>query len=328
MSRRSINNHNGGVAMTVHPHADGTGGATARGHVVGFIGLGAMGQPMASQLLRAGRRVAGFDTNGEAVRRFAENGGTPARDVVDVAAQASRVITCLPNFSAVDEVVGVLAGAQSSGRLEGTILIESSTLSVEQKLAVQSRATAAGIEMFDCPISGTSAQAGNGDLVGYLSGPAGHTAEAVREVLDVICRATYWMGEFGNGIRTKLVANLLVAVHNVAAAEALLLARRAGLDIELVLESVGDGAGSSRMLQVRGPLMARGDTHPATARVDLFQKDIAAIRLLADELGCPTPLLDTSAQIYDLAADNGMRSHDAAAVYRVLDGLPTGVLKS
>lgn len=288
--------------------------------VVGFIGLGAMGQPMTSHLLRAGWQVVGYDVDPDALQLFVDRGGTPARDVSDVAGTTRLIITSLPTFSAVEQVVGALSAYRS--RTAGdTVLVESSTLSVGQKQAVRATAAAAGIEVFDCPVSGTSAQAAAGDLVAYLSGPDGPARESVATVMGAICRATYWMGEFGSGIRTKLVANLLVAVHTVAAAEALLLARRAGLDVDLVLDSVGDGAGSSRMLQVRGPLMAHADTETATARVDLIQKDIAAIRDLADGLGSPTPLLDASSPIYDTAADRGLAGHDAAAVYRVLDEL-------
>lgn len=288
---------------------------------VGFIGLGAMGQPMTSHLLTAGLAVVGYDINPEPLRRFTDGGGIPAHDLRDVISRAEVLITSLPTFDAVREVVAAIADIHRSEAFDTTILVETSTLSVEQKFAVQAMAGASGVEVFDCPVSGTSAQALKGDLVGYLSGPDGPSADTVREVMGAICRATYWMGEFGNGIRTKLVANLLVAVHNVAAAEALLLAGRAGLDIDLVLASVGDGAGSSRMLQVRGPLMASGETHLATARVDLIQKDIVAIRLLATALGSPTPLLDVSSTIYDVAAERGLAGHDAAAVYGVLDGI-------
>jgi putative dehydrogenase len=276
---------------------------------VGFVGLGAMGQPMTSHLLRAGIPVLAFDIDAGAVDRFAANGGTPARDVAEIAERASLVITSLPSFAAVQDVVGVLTD---------TVLIEASTLALGQKLAVRAMADAAGVTVYDCPISGTGAQAVAGDIVAYLSGPEAPALTEVRRVLAAMCRATYWMGEFGNGTRMKLVANLLVTVHNVATAEALLLARRAGLDLDLVLESVGDGAGASRMLAVRGPLMASGAVEQATARVDLFQKDIAAIRSLAAELGCPTPLLDASSPVYDLAAERGMAGHDAAAVFIVL----------
>src|SRR5262245_47684836 len=117
---------------------------------VGFVGLGAMGQPMTAHLARAGIPVLGFDIEAEAVRRFADAGGTPARDVAEIAERASLVITSLPSFAAVEDVVGLLTD---------TILVEASTLALEQKLAIQAKAAAAGVTAYDCPISGTGAQA-------------------------------------------------------------------------------------------------------------------------------------------------------------------------
>jgi L-threonate 2-dehydrogenase len=116
----------------------------------------------------------------------------------------------------------------------------------------------------------------------------------------------------------KLVANLLVAVHTAAAAEALLLAERSGLDPASVLEAVGDGAGSSRMLQVRGPLIEQRRYEPATARVSIFEKDMTAIRALAADVSAPTPLLDTVAPLYSEASRQGRADHDAASVFEVI----------
>lgn len=292
---------------------------TRRPDTIGFIGLGAMGQPMTSTLLNQEFPVIGYDIDADAKQRFARRGGNPAQDIAAVVRQARVVVTSLPSFAAVQRVTEAIVDACQRFSVDDLVLVESSTLTLEQKHAVRIMAATAGIEVYDCPVSGTSAQAAKGDLIAYLSGPQGRGVAEVQQVMSAICRATYWMGEYGNGVKTKLVANLLVAVHNVVTAEALLLARRAGLDVNQVLDSIGDGAGSSRMWQVRGPLMASGEVEHATARVDLFQKDIAAIRQLAQALDSPTPMLDASARIYDRAADAGMFGHDAAAVYCVLD---------
>ena len=131
-------------------------------------------------------------------------------------------------------------------------------------------------------------------------------------------RQIHDLGEFGNGTRLKLVANLLVAVHNLSTAEALLLADRAGLDLDDVLPALVDGAGSSRMLKVRGPLMLRGDYEPATARVEMFRKDLRAIRELADDLATPTPLLSVTSTLYDAAAGQGRADQDTASIYATL----------
>ena len=127
------------------------------------------------------------------------------------------------------------------------------------------------------------------------------------------------MGTFGAGSKMKFIANLLVAIHNVSAAEALVLAMKAGLDPELAYRVVGDGAGSSRMFQVRGPMMVRGDYRDATMKVDVWQKDRAIIADFARALGFPTPLFLASAPIYTAALAAGHGSEDTASVCAVLE---------
>src|SRR5207237_4359368 len=134
----------------------------------------------------------------------------------------------------------------------------------------------------------------------------------VGPVLNAFARAHYYVGPFGAGSKMKFVANLLVAIHNVAAAEAIVLAKKAGLDPAMVVKVIGDGAGSSRMFQVRGPMMARGDYSAATMKLDVWQKDMTIIAEFAREVGCPTPLFAASAPIY-LAANAIGRLHDDTA---------------
>jgi 3-hydroxyisobutyrate dehydrogenase-like beta-hydroxyacid dehydrogenase len=126
------------------------------------------------------------------------------------------------------------------------------------------------------------------------------------------------LGPFGNGTRIKLIANLLVAVHNCAAAEALVLARRAGLDAGLVYEAIKGGAGSSRMFEVRGPMMVAETYQPATMKIDVFDKDLGLIAAFAKETGSPTPLFDAAATLYAEALAGGHGKDDSAAVHAVL----------
>ena len=160
------------------------------------------------------------------------------------------------------------------------------------KVAAQQRLAQAGVTLLDCPLSGTGSQAKVRDIVVYASGLA--TAyRQVAPVMDAFARAHYYVGPFGAGSKTKFVANLLVAIHNVAAAEGLVLAMKAGLDPALTLKVIADGGGSSRMLQVRGPMMVRGDYSNPTMKLDVWQKDMNAIADFAREVGCPTPLFAT-----------------------------------
>ena len=144
----------------------------------------------------------------------------------------------------------------------GSIIIETGTLPLAAKAKARDRLAEKGIILLDCTLSGTGAQAKNRDLAVYASGDAAAIKE-VAPVMDGFARITYEVGEFGNGMKMKLVANLLVAIHNVAAAEAILLGARSGLDPAMIVEVVADGAGGSRMFQVRGPAMVnRSWTRP------------------------------------------------------------------
>lgn len=284
---------------------------------VGFVGLGAMGSPMSRHLLRAGRRVVGYDVSAAALERHRGHGGATVDDPAALRGVADVVVTSLPSAEALETTLDRLA----CGRPAPTRVIEVSTLTLEQKQAAAERAAAAGMRLLDCPVSGTSAQAERGDLIAYLSGAEPDDHPLVDPVLAGMTRRVHDLGPFGNGTRLKLVANLLVAVHNLAAAEALLLAGRSGLDLPTVLPALLDGAGASTMLRVRGPLMVSGRFDPATARVEVFRKDLRAIRQLAAGLGVPTPLLAATSVIYDAAAGQGRSQQDTACVYAVLQRL-------
>jgi 3-hydroxyisobutyrate dehydrogenase-like beta-hydroxyacid dehydrogenase len=134
-------------------------------------------------------------------------------------------------------------------------------------------------------------------------------------------RSWHDLGPFGNGTKVKLLANLLVVVHNLAA-ETLLLAKRAGLDPVAVLPVLADGAGGSRMLEVRGPAMVAGSYEPAAMRVQLFKKDLDLIEAFAREHQSPTPLLEASARWYLEALDQGRAEQDTACLLAVLEAVP------
>jgi putative dehydrogenase len=282
---------------------------------VGFVGLGAMGSPMSRHLLEAGWHVVGHDPSPEAADRHRGHGGEVVDDAGDLRGLVDVVVTSLPTAAALFATLDRWAGADSDA---GLVVVEASTLTLSEKQAARELAQAAGLTLLDAPVSGTSAQAERGDLIIYLSGADAAALESVTPVLGDMTRQVHDLGEFGNGTRLKLVANLLVAVHNLSTAEALLLADRAGLDLEQALPALVDGAGSSRMLEVRGPLMLTGDYEPATARVEMFRKDLRAIRELADDLATPTPLLAVTTALYDAAAGQGRSDQDTASIYATL----------
>ena len=177
--------------------------------------------------------------------------------------------------------------------------------------------TQAGHIALDCPLSGTGAQAKARDLVVYASGDSAAIASCAGLFAD-FARQSADLGAYGNGSRMKFIANHLVAIHNVATAEAMLLAQCAGLDPKMVVDMVGPGAGGSRMFQMRAPMMVEGVYAPATMKVSMWEKDMAIIAEFAAAVGCATPLFTLTQPVYAQAMAMGMGEQDTASVFEVL----------
>jgi L-threonate 2-dehydrogenase len=284
---------------------------------VGIVGLGAMGSAFATNLVAAGFDVLGHDIDPSRADRLRDH-GVRATSLDEVGRAAEVIVTSLPSVSALEEVVAGLETAGGEGDTRRRVLAETGTLPVSAKESAARRLGERGFTVLDTPISGTGAQARTRDLAVYASGDRA-VVESCRDVFAGFARSCHYVGEFGTGMTVKLVANLLVAVHNVAAAEALLLGRRAGVDPRMLLDVLTDGAGTSRMLEVRGPLMLAGEYEPATATVGMFEKDLALISSLAAAHESPTPLLAASEPLYSTAAAQGRRAQDAASVMAVLE---------
>ena len=279
---------------------------------IGMIGLGIMGSAMSANLMRAGYRVIGYDVAAKARSSHRRAGGLVAASGAAVAVQADVIVCSLPSSAALLETAAALAEAPAA-----PVVVETSTLPIAVKEEARRILARRRVILLDCPLSGTGAQARAKDLVVYGSGDR-RAYRRVIPVLDGFARAQYYVGRFGAGSKMKFVANLLVAIHNVAAAEAIVLARTAGLDPAVVVKVIGDGAGSSRMFQVRGPLMAKGDYSNPTMKLDVWQKDMTIIADFARQLGCETPLFAATGPIYTAARAMG-GEQDTAAVCAVLE---------
>jgi 3-hydroxyisobutyrate dehydrogenase-like beta-hydroxyacid dehydrogenase len=284
---------------------------------VGVVGLGIMGAAISTNLIRAGFRVAGHDVDPSRMEALAKAGGAGARSAAEAARASDALITSLPSAAALEAVVAGEGGLLEAPR-RGLIVVETSTLSLEAKERAHAALGAAGIDLLDCPLSGTGAQAANRDLVVLASGDE-TLCERCRPVFDGFARSTRYVGAFGAGSKMKFVANLLVAIHNVSAAEAFTLGMKAGLDPQMVYDVIRDGAGSSRMFEVRGPMMVSGCYEPATMKAGVFQKDIDIITRFAENLGSPTPLLEAASRVYAEVLRAGMEGADTAAVLAVLE---------
>jgi 3-hydroxyisobutyrate dehydrogenase-like beta-hydroxyacid dehydrogenase len=281
---------------------------------VGMIGLGIMGSAMSVNLMKAGFRVLGYDVLPRQRAAHRKAGGSVARSCRDIGRRCGVVVTSLPSSQALLDTAVELAKSARKGQ----IVIETSTLPIAVKEDARKLLAARGAILLDCTLSGTGAQARVKDLVVYASGEQ-KSYRSIAAVLDGFARAHYYVGAFGAGCKVKFVANLLVAIHNVAAAEAMVLAMKAGLDPALVLKVVADGAGGSRMLSVRGPMMVKGDYSDATMKVQTWQKDMTIIGDYARKIDCPTPLFSASAPFYTAAMAMGLGAEDTGAVCAVLE---------
>jgi L-threonate 2-dehydrogenase len=280
---------------------------------VGIAGLGIMGGAIARNLLDRGWDVLGFDIDPVRCAELAPGKVRIASDVAQLALEAPIIMTSLPTPVAVEAVARAIADSGQPSR----IVVELSTLSLADKLRFESILNQAGHIPLDCPLSGTGAQAKVRDLIVYASGDSRAIATCMPLFAD-FARQSADLGKFGNGSRMKFVANHLVAIHNVATAEAMILAERAGLDPQVVVEMVGLGAGGSRMFQMRAPMMVEGVYEPATMKVSTWKKDMAIIAEFADDVGCDTPLFTLTQPVYTEAMAMGLGDQDTAAVFEVL----------
>ena len=280
---------------------------------VGIVGLGIMGSAIARNLVERGWRVIGFDIDAARCAELALAGVTIAEDAAQVARDAPIIMTSLPSPEAVEDVAAAIANSAAPPR----IVVELSTLTIADKLRFEAILKQAGHIALDCPLSGTGAQARNRDLVVYASGDSAAIARCADLFAD-FARQSADLGAYGNGSRMKFIANHLVAIHNVATAEAMLLAQRAGLDPKMVVDMVGPGAGGSRMFQMRAPMMVEGVYEPATMKVSTWKKDMAIIAEFAADVGCATPLFTLTQPVYAQAMAMGLGEQDTASVFEVL----------
>src|SRR4051812_37111558 len=281
---------------------------------VGIIGFGIMGGSFARNLLANGWRVVGFDIDAAKRKELAKAGVEIVGDAKAVAAAAPLVITSLPKPEALIATTKAIAAAGLPPR----IIAECSTFTIEDKEKAEKVLRAAGHTTLDCPVSGTGAQARTGDLVIYASGNSKAVAK-VKPLFASFSRKTYDVGAFGNGSRMKYVANLLVAINNVASAEAMVLGMKAGLDPKIIFEMISNGAGNSRVFELRAPMMVKNDYSEATMKCSVWQKDMDVIGAFAKKMRVPTPLFSATLPVYAAALKSGHANDDTAAVCAVLE---------
>jgi len=283
---------------------------------VGVVGLGIMGGAFAQNLVASGWRVVGYDIDPLRRRALARAGVEIAPDAGTLAAAVPTIITSLPTSAALDATAKAIVAAGA----RPLVAVEASTFTIADKVRAERTLRKAGHVMLDCPVSGTGAQAKTKDLAVYASGD-GRAISKLRPLFAGFARVVHDLGAFGNGSRMKYVANLLVAINNVASAEAMVLGLKAGLDAQIVFDMVTTGAGNSRVFELRGPMMVKGRYDDASIKISVWQKDMAVIGAFARQIGVPTPMFDASVPIYNRAMRTGHASEDTAAVCAVLEAM-------
>jgi 3-hydroxyisobutyrate dehydrogenase-like beta-hydroxyacid dehydrogenase len=273
-----------------------------------------MGGSFARNLLKAGWRVVGYDVSADRRKELAKAGVEIAEDTRALAAAVPVIFTSLPKPEALIATAKEINAAKTPRR----IIVECSTFTIEDKEAAETILRRGGHTMLDCPVSGTGSQAATGDLVIYASGDSTAIAK-IKPMFAGFSRKTYDVGPFGNGSKMKYVANLLVAINNVASAEAMVLGMKSGLDPKTIFEMIQSGAGNSRVFELRAPMMVKNDYTSVTMKCSVWQKDMDVIGSFAKKIGVPTPLFSATGPVYDAALKSGHGEHDTAAVCAVLE---------
>ena len=281
---------------------------------VGVIGLGIMGGAFGKNLAAAGWRVVGYDISAARRREAQRAGVTIAKNAADVAAQVPTILTSLPHPRALMETARKIAAA----KLPSKVLVEMSTFAIADKEKAARILRKGGHVTLDTPVSGTGSQAAERDLVFYASGER-RIIKRLRPMFEAFGRHVYDVGAFGNGSKMKYVANLLVAINNVASAEAMVLGMKAGLPPHLIYDLIKAGAGNSRVFELRAPMMVKGKYKDVTMKIDVWDKDMRVIGDYARKIKVPTPMFNASKPIYVKAQKSGLGAQDTAAVCAVLE---------
>jgi 4-hydroxybutyrate dehydrogenase / sulfolactaldehyde 3-reductase len=278
--------------------------------IVGFIGLGTMGGPMARNVMKGGFSLVAYDADAAALRRAVEAGARPAESPREVAAQADVTITMLPDGPEVEAVVLGPNGAVE-GLRPGSILVDMSTIDPAVTRRVGAKLAERGVRMVDCPVGKTSDHAVAGTLTLMVGGePA--DIEAVRGILDCMGTDFFHCGELGAGEAMKLINNMLAATVAGASIEALTLGVKAGLTVELMLSLMKTTMAWNNALAVSLPKKALVGDYSLGFMTKLARKDVGHAVSMAERLGAPTPTAVAALEGLTQAVERGYAVEDVA----------------
>lgn len=282
---------------------------------IGSIGLGAMGGSYAKFLIEDNYTVYGVDPDTQNAETFKSLGGLLLNNISELIDKSNVIILSLPTVPIFKEVINEIEVNGKSN--ESKILIDMNTISLVDKIETKNKLEKLNINMVDAPVSGTGAQAKVKDIVVMSSGDK-IIIDECEDIFRSFSKQNIYVGDFGNGIKFKILANLLVTVHNTVTAEALLLGQKAGLEEKMIYEVLNAGAATSVMLDKRMPLMINKNYEPATASMRIFLKDIDVITDYLKSNNLSSPTFEAAANLYNQSKDNIPITHDTAAIYEQL----------
>ena len=289
--------------------------------MIGFIGLGIMGKPMAKNLRKAGYELAVYDIVDAAVEELAREGAIPCASIAEVAKQSEVIITMLPNSPHVKEVVLGNGGVIDHAK-EGTLLIDMSSIAPAVSIEVHDALKAKGIRMVDAPVSGGEPKAIDGTLA-IMVGGAQEDFDAAMPLFEVMGASAVLVGAIGSGNTCKLTNQVIVALNIAALSEGMMLAKKAGTDPQKVFEAIKGGLAGSTVMNAKTPMML-ADNYKPGFRIDLHIKDLQNALDTGNAFDAPLPLTEQIQQVMKALSAGGDGSLDHSGIakhYEALAGL-------
>jgi len=285
---------------------------------IGVVGLGNIGNGVAKNLAKSGFKVIGYDVD---AARITDSGATPAKSAAAIAQQCDMVVAAVATPDAYEATMNALAEAGK----EGLVIADLCTFPEETKFSTHAMLAERGIVLLDCPVSGARPQSQAGELAMTVSGEKA-AFERIEDALNSFCSSVIYVGEFGMSIKIKYILNLMVAIHNLTCAEAFVMARKAGIDLDLFVDVVSKSSARLQIFNTRASQWVAGDyENQITAALAIQLKDMVIIEDFAKTLGVPTPLFDVASSYYEAAAARGWQAKDAAVILELLEeaaGIP------
>ena len=283
---------------------------------IGFVGLGNMGLGMARNILKAGFPLIGYDVREEPFRAIEDIGGQIGKCPQEVSEKARITIVVVLNYAQIEQVALGEYGLQE-GLRPGDVIVLMSTISPVQVKDLAQKLGTRGVQILDAPISGGKEGAEAGTLSIMVGGEKG-SFERCLPVFQAMGKNVRYLGGLGSGMSMKLVNNLLVAVNGLAAAEAMVLGKKAGLDPQAILEMIPKGAGDSWMFRNRAPQMVSRD-FTCRGELDILVKDLGYILEMGQSLKTPLFLSAVAREIFLLASGMGWGREDDSAVVKAVE---------